>query len=332
MRVGVRPDYVPLLTADEAAHFLARYWAISVNPGAVEVRGGALGTVVQVAADSEQGVLKAVRSRSALPAELGDQARLSAALGEHGMPVPALRPSLIGQAIVVHGSLLLRYLEWLPGDLYETGNAGQLTSAAIMLARLHRCPAELTALASARRRPEHEIHRVREAAQVLEAAASASHGIGKKWSPWLSGLARRTRAVLPELSAALPSVESCLCHGDFRGQNVGFAGERVCALYDLDAVHVGSHLVDLAYALAFFPAVLCSRPFTDREIQQFTDAYATSHTLCESDRNLLPALLVAALAKGVALWLGLCNHPRAEAAVSSWLRAYRDFPESVTTG
>lgn len=145
---------------------------------------------------------------------------------------------------------------------------------------------------------------------------------------WLAAVAAAGEGALQQLLPSGGDVDQpALCHGDFRGQNVGFRGNEVCALYDVDALHLGDPLVDLAYALVFFPAVIRPRPFTAEEIHAFVDGYARERPLPTAERRRLVQLLPAALLKGVALWLRLGERPAGEAPVNRWLDASRDLPD-----
>jgi len=326
----LRPEYPALLSPAEAARLLAEYWDVEGSPDQVEVRPGAFGTVAQLRKADMPGVLKVVPRSQASAGRLAGAAALSDGLADRGLPVPRHRPSRGGEAVVEHGSLLLRLLEWLPGAPYEPGNAAQLAEAATMLARLHACPPVVADLLGDRRLAADEADRVDEAFRAIEATVERQDAFSQRWEGWLQGVLDRRRALAARLRHDLPPLDrQSLCHGDYRAQNVGFAGDRLCALYDLDAAHSGSRVVDLAYALVFFPAVVCPRPLTRAEQEAFLEAYESRLPLHPAERAALPALRTAAFVRGLALWLSLCNHESGEAAVSAWLEAYRDVPQRL---
>jgi Ser/Thr protein kinase RdoA (MazF antagonist) len=326
----LRPDYPALLSPAAAARLLAQYWRVEVSPDHIEIRSGAFGTVAHIRDGEASGVLKAVSRAQASAVRLAGVAALSDELADRGLPVPRHRPSCSGEPVVEHGSLLLRLLEWLPGMPYESGNAGQLAEAATMLARLHACPPALAELVGDYRPPDTEAERVDEALRAIGATIRRRDAFSQQWGGWLQGVLDRSRDLGARLRGDLPRLSRlALCHGDYRAQNVGFAGDRLCALYDLDAAHQGSPALDLAYSLVFFPAVVCPRPLTEAEQQTFVAAYESRSPLHPEERAALLALMAAAFVRGLALWLRLCNHTSGETAVSAWLEAYRDVPRTL---
>ncbi len=129
-----------------------------------------------------------------------------------------------------------------------------LHAAAQTLAALH--SASLDYPGARRHWPrEHMLPAVSQA--YLERIAEAGHGAGVSRSI-ASGLRRLARESARWVAAAAarldadPDLPWLYVHGDYQPHNLAFTTDRVCAIYDFEAMHWDRRVLNLAYALLAF--------------------------------------------------------------------------------
>jgi Ser/Thr protein kinase RdoA (MazF antagonist) len=113
-----------------------------------------------------------------------------------------------------------------------------------------------------------------------------------------------------------------IIHGDYRAQNLKFAGTRIRAILDLDTARPAERLFDLGYALVFFPAVYQDAPLTPEQRAIFLHAYESTCPLSETERKLLPSHLKLAFLRGITLWLDLYYFAGIRERTGHWIQSY----------
>lgn len=171
--------------------------------------------------------------------------------------VPLTDPQQGGGFTYVLENAIYEIQTYLPGRRFVTDGSADdtyLAAAAQTLAALHhassayqgpihRWPLERAPLAIA------QIH--------LSRIADASHGTGIP-RPIAVGLRRLAReaaqwATMAEARlAAFPGLPNIHIHGDYQPHNLAFEADRVCAIYDFDAMRWEWRILELAYALFAF--------------------------------------------------------------------------------
>jgi homoserine kinase type II len=140
----------------------------------------------------------------------------------------------------------------------------------------------------------------------------------------LVDLLREHLAELRPYKDDLEAQPNCIIHGDFRAQNMVYEGNRLAAILDLDSARRAPRIFDLAYALAFFQAVLSPRPLGKVEMTQFSKAYSGKVELTDHEKLLMPKALEFCILQGVSLWLDVAYVSRMNRdSILAWVEAYR---------
>lgn len=196
-------------------------------------------------------------------------------LTARGLPVPALleRPDGSTHALVpvvpltdpqratgityVIENAIYEIQTYIAGRRFVTSGPGEdiyLHAAAQTLAALHR--ASLDYPGSLRHWPrERTLPDMSQA--YLERIAGAGYG-GDVSRSIASGLRRLARASARWVAAAAATLDAhpdlpwLYTHGDYHPHNLTFTGDRVCAIYDFEAMHWDRRVLELAYALLAF--------------------------------------------------------------------------------
>jgi len=260
---------------------------------------------------------------------------LAAMLAATGLPVTTALAACDGGTIVqVHGMLLSysAYAEGEPDDPYDPAN---IRAAAALLARVH--------VASGRWRARKKwpgraapaawltvAHNVIATVQAL-GAWQRCPAVG----PHELALLAQEAVVAGHLAhLAVPDDALLVIHGDFRAANLLFRrpGE-VSALLDFDFAQPASALLDLGYALCFYPAVLGHRPFSAAERELFLQHYAAAYGGAPRWWGAVPVGERIALMRGLTLWLRMgCLEgfgDRVRAWITAWLPLVLNRPPDV---
>ncbi|MFD6136410.1 phosphotransferase family protein [Isoptericola sp. NPDC060257] len=176
------------------------------------------------------------------------EARVVAAVGTAGVPVPAVRAVCPDDAVVGAPFYLMELVEGevvtgrLPDGFDGSGDRAVLVHAAVdALADLHAVPLEGDVAALGR--PDGYLDRqVRRFAQLWPLNTRRS-------VPLVESLAERLAATRPEGERA------AVVHGDYRLGNLMFAApDRVAAILDWEMATLGDPLADLGYLVATYSA------------------------------------------------------------------------------
>ena len=287
-----------------------------VSAEVIDTRYGYLSTTLTLRADFGTYVLKVYRIDEADPHQLAFSASAGRQLRALGIPIPAQVHAGDGSVSVrVAGNVMLlsRFCE---GETFEPGNREQLRSAGGVLGRLHRAGERVS---------------VEDAGSWSCMWGSVVDGLRRSWHAMggeapaghidhlrshLDGLLRR----VPE--GALWEIPKSVIHADYRAQNLLFHKHRVLAVLDLDSARPAARLHDLAYAAAFFQAVVAEGTLSSDERRAFVRAYDEEAVLTDGERDLLPAFLKLSLLRGLTLWLQIAHVDRSNVAAADWFVAY----------
>ncbi len=199
-------------------------------------------------------------------------------LAAHGLPIPALleRPDGSTYALVpvvpltdpqqasgityVIENAIYEVRAYVAGRRFVTGGPGDdiyLEAAARTLAALHR--ASLDYPGSLRHWPrERTLPAISQAYLERIADAGRGKGAGRVSRPIATGLRRLAREGAHCVAAAAaqldahPDLPWLYVHGDYQPHNLAFTEDRVCAIYDFEAMHWDRRVLGLAYALLAF--------------------------------------------------------------------------------
>ncbi|MBS13728.1 MAG: hypothetical protein CME19_19290 [Gemmatimonadetes bacterium] len=188
------------------------------------------------------------------------------------------------------------------GQAWVGWSADRMRSAGSTLARVHRLPAESLNIANTA--PSQEARSVIERSEQVDGPVDL-----------------RT-AVLGDVDWG--TTFNSILHRDYRAQNVLFAGEEAACVLDWDDAAIGDRLLDLAYSLVYFQAVV-GEPPTVPSLRPFISGYADIFPLTDDDWSRLPDFLLLALYKGLALWSGLwamTSSANTKERVEGWIQAY----------
>ncbi len=336
------------LSDERIAHLVATHWGERVCT--VEQHPGYMNDLAILSTDHGRRVLRvhgramglsrdprtAGRRIAAAQERISLGQAMARMLAAEGLPVVTALPTCHGETIVQEDGLLLSfssYAEGAPDDPYDPAN---IRAAAGLLARLHRA-------SRGWQRCKRWPGRTAPAAWLTVAAnIIATIQAQGAWQrcpcvgPFeLSLLCQETVAAGRLGHLAVPDEALLVIHGDFRAANVLFAKPgKVSALLDFDFAQPGSMLLDLGYALAFYPAVLGHRPFCPNERALFLTHYADTLGGEPAWWPDVPAGERIALMRGIILWLrmgcleGLCA--RVSPWVSAWLPSALERPPEPT--
>jgi Ser/Thr protein kinase RdoA (MazF antagonist) len=251
-------DPLAFITAQVLPHF-AGVGGATVGP----LGNGLINQTYLVEGGEARFVLQ--RLAPVFPAAINENlAAVTAALASAGLPTPHLVPTLAGRSCLDLGGdagvwRLLTYLEGMVFDRAQSPR--QAAAAADLVARFHLALQGLPHVFLGLRTGVHDTagHLARLRAAL---AAHANHRLG----PRVERLAERIFAHAAFLSP-LPVLESRICHGDLKLNNVLFAGptppdsEQAVCLIDLDTVGPQS----LAYELGDAWRSWCNRSGEDSD-------------------------------------------------------------------
>ncbi len=171
--------------------------------------------------------------------------------------VPLADPQQASGITYVLEDAIYEVQAYVPGERFVSGGAGKdiyLAAAARTLATLHVASLDY---------PGHGGHgsRVRTSLEVALAYVKRIADAGQVGDMHPSidmGLRRLAQESATWIAAAATTLDAhpdlpwLHVHGDYRPHNLAFAGERVCAIYDFEAMHWDRRVLELAYALLAF--------------------------------------------------------------------------------
>ena len=252
---------------------------------------------------------------------LAEAHRLVRFLAERSFPTPAPIESLHGRTLVTCDARMCALFPFVDGQPFSPGSREQLAAAGRALAQLHALGAEFGF--DPQHLPNAPIDGILEA-KARELDAVRTHIDAALWSALDQAL--RAGDELQRGAGALPHT---MVHGDFRAQNVLFDRDRVAAVLDFDAATVAPRLVDLAYALVFFQAVIAQPPLSRDQATVLLDAHEQVNPLTDPERALLPAAVRFSWMRGMLLWARIAYLDRASDKAQGWIEAYRDYPRQI---
>ena len=287
-----------------------------LNVEVVEVRPGCFSTIVFLISGDARFVLKCFRTEETDVAQLTYAAELNLYLADKDVPVARWRATENGQGLFASGTNLFQMWELVPGTPFRQGDMSQLREAGSALGRFHQATDSYpeSKLATGDSYWESEQKRMEATwCDVLE-AEGPTH---------LVDSLREHLAELRPYRDDLEAQPNCIMHGDFRAQNMVYEGNRLAAILDLDSARRAPKIYDLAYALAFFQAVLSPRPLSKVEMTQFSRAYSGKMELTDHEKLLMPKAMGFCFLKGVSLWLGVAYVSRMNRdSVLAWIDSY----------
>ncbi|GAA1799161.1 phosphotransferase family protein [Luedemannella flava] len=177
--------------------------------------------------------------------DMGREFRVMAALAPTGFPVPPMVHLCLDDTVLGAPFYLMGFVD---GDILRTGAAlahlgpdavrERVLALVDTLADLHRVDPDASGLAGFGKPDGYNERQVRTWTRQL--AASRSRDL-----PGAEELAERLAGNVP------PTSEATIVHGDFRLDNVIFAGGRVAAVLDWEMSTLGDPLADLALMLTY---------------------------------------------------------------------------------
>ena len=293
----------------------------------IDTRYGYLSTTMSLRADSGTFILKVCRIDEVDLHQLAFADSASQELKALGIPIPGRVLSRDGSASIRETGNLMMLSRFLDGESFEPGSVEQLRSAGAMLGRLHRAGARVPSqnTGSWPKMWNATVDGLRSSWQTMGSEAIEAGRISCLQSH-LGALQSRVSAL------ALSELPRSVIHGDYRAQNLLYRRNRVSGVLDLDSARPAERLFDLAYAAAFFQAVVAEGPLDSAERRAFLQAYDEQAALTEVERDLLPAFLKLSLLRGLTLWLQIAHAVRGQSVAVDWFGAYvglldeRDMP------
>jgi len=266
-----------------------------------EPRFGYRSTILFMAGVDEEFVLKVVDGRTRKVEDASRGIQTLDALSKTSVPVPCPVLDMDGEAVWRLGDDTLVLYERAVGVPMPCGEQEHLISAGRILGEIHRLkiPASLP-----------QTH--------LSEALVGCH-------------ANSTSPAHKDLASSLPDgfgvddVEQCLVHGDFRGQNVLFTDTLISCVLDWDDASIGPRLLDLAYGMIFFQAVLKDSAPSTLEMRSFLKGYVQVNPLTCEDWEQFPVFSELARRKGLRLWSSLLEHARysdQRARIQEWISSF----------
>jgi homoserine kinase type II len=285
-----------------------------------EIRAGYHSTVVFIDTPEDRFVLKCVKQTVQVEQDIATRAALADRLISCGLPVPRLIPACSQAPVVLVAGFALSLWTFLHGDLFTPGTRDQILAAGSTLARFH--------LASkngcVEERDESTPYRGRLKSQI-DQSLSLLHQRGGEARALSKSIGMLTTDGSPDGEAARP----IWTHMDYRAQNLLYAGNSVAAILDLDDAKVAPRIADLAYALAFFQAVIAPGPLDESEMALFLKSYHQVYPLGAQEIVSIPGWLGLALAKGLTLWGRILFLDQVNSQAGAWIEAYLPLLKKV---
>ncbi len=288
------------------------------------VRFGLTSTTVRLTRGAEAYLLKVFDSDVVAADRISFGAQLSDRLRDSGIPVAELISTTDGMTLVVEGENLFQLWTFVEGEAFTPHDLAQIGHAGAMLGRIHTIGSGMSASGGQTGEPVYKC-----VLRELEATWGALDKLGDV-APEL----KRFRSVLGSCAGAgeWAELRHVVIHGDYRAQNLLFRGGRVAAVLDLDTACLAARLCDLAYALAFFQAVVADSPLTREEMAAFLRAYDDEAALTGKEKSLLSDALRLAVLRGLTLWMRIAYLERSNDRALVWIRDYWPLFERMERG
>jgi Ser/Thr protein kinase RdoA (MazF antagonist) len=181
-------------------------------------------------------------------------------LSSSGLPVPQLLPRADGATCTITADGVYELQTWLGGREFVTddaANEAELEAAGRMLGRLHQASAAFAwephhwpADRSADGLAQAYIALIRQAAEHPSASHPVAIGLAR-----VAETCEERRVAAAEALALEPQPPQLHIHGDFQAHNLRFTPLGVSAIYDFDAAHWDTRLLELAYGLLYVTGV-----------------------------------------------------------------------------
>lgn len=291
---------------------------------AEDIRFGMTSTTVRLRGDTGTFLLKAFDGGVVASGQVAFGTRMGRRLRESGIPAAELIHATDGMTFVSEDGNHFQLWSFVDAEPFVPGNAAQIENSGMVLGRIHTIGSEMPVPAG------------QSCGSLYE---SVRRDLEKSWgeleeSGDVHCELKRFRRVLGRVEpgrdwAALPHT---VIHGDYRAQNLLFNGVRVAAVVDLETARLGARLWDVAYALAFFQAVIADGPFSESEMTAFMRAYESESALNGIEKALLPDALRLAVLKGLTLWMRIAYIDRSNNRARQWIRDYRTLFERMGRG
>jgi len=302
--------------AELAQQIIQRHYGIT---GAqVSIQHGYMSDRAVVEAGGQRWLLKLYGRGGMDAAALAETHRFTQFLADRSYPTPAPIESVKGDTLVQRDARTCALFPFVEGEPFTPGNREQLAAAGRALAPLHAHGAEFEP--SVTPAPTALID------GILDAKARELDAVRGRLDAALCAELEDALRACVELQRAAGALPHTMIHGDFRAQNVLFDRERVAAVLDFDAAALAPRLVDLAYALVFFQAVIAQPPLPRDEAAALLDGYEQVCPLTDLERALLPAALRFSWMRGMLLWARIAYLDRASDKAQGWIEAYREYP------
>ena len=252
-------------------------------------------------------------------------------LHQEEFPVPRLLPNSKGETFSVCDSSLetgkvYALSEFIEGSDYDVGNSDQLRVSGETLGRLHQRLRQFQPQIKPAGPPlEPEIFiQLKKQLSRLQPVVETDPVSLTQINSWI-----REIDVLRDTIHDTQYDQEWIIHGDYRAQNLKFAGSNIRTILDLDTACPAPRLYDLGYALMFFPAVYQDIPLTTEQRSIFLRAYENICPLSETEREILPTHLRLALLRGMTLWLDLYYFAGMSERIRPWIQGYLQHAQSL---
>ena len=312
MVCGVVMAYENLLPFDkrELIDWVAAYYGLVVDD--VDLRLGYMSTVAILSTATQRFVLKCVRKKEDTQRAFLTQMTLVAGLHNHFLPVAECVMGKDQQYLFETDNKIMSLWTFLVGDGFELGNLQQLHAAGATLGKMHRVFAQ--EVTTTRNTSLGWSDRVAQLMDVWQGLATT----GGQANVLVAGLSQ----YLDKWAVPMEKESRIVIHNDFRAQNLLFHGNEISGILDLDDVCLSPRIWDVAYALAFFQAVIADRPLNTKEMVSFVKGYHHHNPIGAYDLSNLPQWLGLALLKGLTLWGQICYLDGRNPSVQKWLDGY----------
>lgn len=281
---------------------ICKRFAITEEVSEQEKLGGAFNTNIRIAAGRSEYVLR-ISSAAASEEQLREIYRLQQRLSAQGIPVPLPHLTENGEPYIRMDGKLIQVLPYIAGEPFRGGEC-QVRSSGAMLRSFHEaltgegCPLK----------PPVDFHRTydycREALQRLK-------GVERISRFGLTEAAHAAERIYARWSAAEAKLPQTILHGDWHFWNQLYTADQVTAVLDLDYMHSGPRIMDVAYAMWIIHILLPNRAASYR--RAFLAGYGA---LYEEEIEILPYA-----AARIALFF-LCHAAYSSNPARKWHKQY----------
>jgi homoserine kinase type II len=297
----------------ELAKLVSDAWGVT-SSAVAEIAEGRMNSHWRVETTAGPFVLRRY-TRLRLPESIPAEHTVLESAANAGWPVALPVIALDGERVVWANGALYSLFPFLRGESTPPDSLSHLRIKGRLLARLH------NDIGGSLETPRPGFGRAWELDVTLQAAGSISFNtaladFGKEQPDLAAGVRRQRYRNLRELARlGYGDLPSTVIHGDFRHDNLLFSGAELTGLLDFDSVRTDSPAVDLAISIFMD----CTLPpdhnaLDPQRVGAFVDGYARVRALTDTEVEMLPALLRAAMlmlvAHRLAEWVsGISDRP-----------------------